>query len=107
MKTPMNKAASPLRRQAADVLLRARKLPPGPDRNDLRQLGRGFLLLYKHGPRPNQNAKAARLGFFRQYPWLRCLVFHPILVGIPAFRAMEEPQIVSGVGWLNAGQQHR
>jgi hypothetical protein len=39
MKTPMNKAASPLRRQAADVLLRARKLPPGPDRNDLRQLG--------------------------------------------------------------------
>jgi hypothetical protein len=40
---------SPLRRQAADVLRRARKLPAGHDRNDLRQLAVGLLWLEKKG----------------------------------------------------------
>jgi hypothetical protein len=49
MKTPSQLAASPLRRQAADTLLRARKLPPGPYRNDLRQLAYGLLRLHRMG----------------------------------------------------------
>ena len=40
---------SPLRRQAADVMRRARKLPVGNDRNDLRQLAVGLLWLEKKG----------------------------------------------------------
>jgi hypothetical protein len=40
---------SPLKRQAADALRRARKLPVGPDRNDLRQLAVGLLWLHRHG----------------------------------------------------------
>jgi len=40
---------SPLRRQAADALTRARKLPVGHDRNDLRQLALGLLWLEKRG----------------------------------------------------------
>jgi hypothetical protein len=38
---------SPLRRHAADALRRARKLPIGHDRNDLRQLACGLLWLEK------------------------------------------------------------
>jgi|tagenome__1003787_1003787.scaffolds.fasta_scaffold17669137_2 hypothetical protein len=53
MNIPSNVAASPLRQQAANTLLRARKLPPGPHRNDLRQLGVGLLSLYKKGFRAN------------------------------------------------------
>ena len=49
MKTPSDIVASSLRRQAADTLQRARKLPPGPYRNDLRQLGRELVRLYKLG----------------------------------------------------------
>jgi hypothetical protein len=49
MKTPPQLAASPLRRQAADTLLRARKLPPGPYRNDPRQLAYGLLRLHRIG----------------------------------------------------------
>ena len=40
---------SPLRRQAAEALGRARKLPVGHDRNDLRQLALGLLWLEKRG----------------------------------------------------------
>ncbi len=40
---------SPLERQAADALRRARRLPIGPDRNDLRQLAMGLLWLHRHG----------------------------------------------------------
>jgi len=47
MSYPSDFAASPLRRQAADALRRARKLPVGPDRNDLRQLAIGLLFLEK------------------------------------------------------------
>jgi len=53
MNIPSNVAASPLRQQAANTLLRARKLPPGPYRSDLRQLGVGLLSLYKKGFRAN------------------------------------------------------
>jgi hypothetical protein len=47
MKYPSEMAASPLRRQAADALRRARTLPVGPDRNDLRQLAIGLRFLEK------------------------------------------------------------
>jgi hypothetical protein len=40
---------SPLRRHAADALRRARKLPVGPSRNDLRQLAFGLRFLEKQG----------------------------------------------------------
>jgi len=53
MNMPLNVAASPLREQAANTLLRARKLPPGPYRSDLRQLGVGLLSLYKKGIQAN------------------------------------------------------
>jgi hypothetical protein len=39
----------PIRRQAADVLRRARRLPIGHARNDLRQLAIGLLWLEKRG----------------------------------------------------------
>jgi hypothetical protein len=42
-------ADSPLRRQAADALRRARKLPVGPARNDLRQLAIGLRWLDDRG----------------------------------------------------------
>jgi hypothetical protein len=47
MKTLSDLAASPLRRQIAETLRRARKLPPGPHRNDLRQLASGLQLLHR------------------------------------------------------------
>ena len=40
---------SPIRRQAADALRRARKLPIGHERNDLRQVALGLLWLEKRG----------------------------------------------------------
>jgi hypothetical protein len=40
---------SPVRRQAADALRRARKLPVGRARNDLRQLALGLRWLEKRG----------------------------------------------------------
>jgi hypothetical protein len=47
MKRPSDTQPSPLRRQAADALRRARKLPVGYARNDLRQLAMGLLWLEK------------------------------------------------------------
>jgi hypothetical protein len=44
---------SPLYRQVADVLSRARKLPVGPSRNDLRQLAVGLRWLDKKGQASN------------------------------------------------------
>jgi hypothetical protein len=49
MKRPSDKYGSPLRRHAADALRRARELPIGHDRNDLRQLAMGLLWLEKKG----------------------------------------------------------
>jgi hypothetical protein len=40
---------SPIRKQATDALRRARKLPAGPHRNDLRQLAMGLRRLEKQG----------------------------------------------------------
>ena len=54
MDTPPNTAASPLREQVAKTLLRARKLPSGPYKKDLRQLGMNLLRLYKLGPRSHE-----------------------------------------------------
>jgi hypothetical protein len=53
MKTPLNMAPSPLRRQAADTFLRARKLPSGRYRDDLRQLAFALLKLHHRGVRAN------------------------------------------------------
>ncbi|WP_369723828.1 hypothetical protein AB8Z38_07255 [Bradyrhizobium sp. LLZ17] len=41
----------PLRKQAAMTFLRARKLPPGSYRDDLRQLAFGLFRMHKHGLR--------------------------------------------------------
>jgi hypothetical protein len=49
MERPSDGEASPLRRHAADVLRRARKLPIGHERNDLRQLAIGLLWLERRG----------------------------------------------------------
>lgn len=43
---------SPLRRQLPDALRRARKLPIGHERNDLRQLAMGLLWLERKGLQP-------------------------------------------------------
>jgi hypothetical protein len=40
---------SHIEEQAADALRRARKLPLGPTRNDLRQLAMGLLWLHRNG----------------------------------------------------------
>jgi len=40
---------SALEKQAADALRRARRLPIGPARNDLRQLAMGLLCLHRNG----------------------------------------------------------
>jgi hypothetical protein len=53
MNMPLNAVASPLREQAANTLRRTRKLPRGPYRNDLSQLGVGLLQLYKIDLRAN------------------------------------------------------
>lgn len=45
----MERILSPLEKQAADALRRARRLPVGPSRNDLRQLAIGLLWLHRNG----------------------------------------------------------
>jgi hypothetical protein len=67
MNQPLNVSA--LRRQAADALRQARRLPIGHERNDLRQVAIGLLWLEKRGVlalaedgrtalgRPNQTAR--------------------------------------------------
>jgi hypothetical protein len=45
----MESDRSPLELQAADALRRARRLPVGADRNDLRQLAMGLLWLHRRG----------------------------------------------------------
>jgi hypothetical protein len=47
MKTPLSMVPSRIREQAADTLRRARKLPPGPYRNDLHQLGFQLMRLHR------------------------------------------------------------
>jgi hypothetical protein len=50
MDQTIGRPISPIRRHAADALRRARKLPVGHARNDLRQLALGLLWLEKKGP---------------------------------------------------------
>ena len=45
----MERKLSPLEQQAADALRRARRLPVGAHRNDLRQLAVGLLWLHRNG----------------------------------------------------------
>ena len=45
----MERELSALEKQAADALRRARRLPIGPARNDLRQLAMGLLWLHRNG----------------------------------------------------------
>jgi hypothetical protein len=45
----MERKLSPLEQQAADALRRARRLPIGAHRNDLRQLAVGLLWLHRSG----------------------------------------------------------
>jgi len=47
MKHPSDTIVAPIRKQATDALRRARKLPVGPHRNDLRQLAIGLRWLEK------------------------------------------------------------
>jgi hypothetical protein len=44
---PSDTYVSPVRKHASDALRRARMLPIGPNRNDLRQLAMGLLWLEK------------------------------------------------------------
>jgi hypothetical protein len=50
---PSEVGYSPLRRRAADALRRARTLPIGHERNDLRQLGLGLRWLDKRNIKPS------------------------------------------------------
>jgi len=45
----MERKLSALEQQGADVLRRARRLPVGAERNDLRQLAMGLLWLHRNG----------------------------------------------------------
>jgi hypothetical protein len=45
----VERTLSALEQQATDALRRARKLPVGADRNDLRQLAIGLLWLHRNG----------------------------------------------------------
>lgn len=49
MKNSSEEAMTPLKRHAVDALRRARKLPIGPHRNDLRQLAIGLRRLDREG----------------------------------------------------------
>jgi hypothetical protein len=60
--TPMkqsSEAVPPIRKQTEDTLRRARRLPVGPYRNDLRQLAEGLRGLEKHDP--DERAQELRL----------------------------------------------
>jgi hypothetical protein len=49
----ITRGPSPLLQQATELLQRARKEPPGPHRNDLRQLATALLKMYRSGIRAN------------------------------------------------------
>jgi hypothetical protein len=55
---PTEQDMSPLEKQAADALRRARRLPIGAGRNDLRQLAMGLLWLHRNGMRALEQARA-------------------------------------------------
>lgn len=53
---------APLIRQVTDALQRARKLPVGAARNDLRQLAKGLLKLHRAGLRADVRIMEKRTG---------------------------------------------
>jgi hypothetical protein len=54
----LSQKMSPLEIQAANALLRARRLPVGPSRNDLRQLAAGLLWLHRNGMQALEQERA-------------------------------------------------
>jgi hypothetical protein len=58
---PTERDMSPLEQQAADALRRARRLPIGASRNDLRQLAGGLLSLHRNGMRALEQERANRI----------------------------------------------
>jgi len=68
MKNSSEEAMSPLKRHAVDALRRARKLPVGPHRNDLRQLAIGLRRLDSEGIGANfRDRDTGRWGTEPQY----------------------------------------
>lgn len=57
----MEREPSALEKQAADALRRARRLPVGAGRNDLRQLAMGLLWLHRNGMDALMKQHASRL----------------------------------------------
>ncbi len=55
---PLERELSPLEKQAVDALRRARQLPIGPSRNDLRQLAMGLLWLHRNGMQALERERA-------------------------------------------------
>jgi hypothetical protein len=68
MKRPLDIQASPLRRHAADALQRARKLPVGHARNDLRQLAVGLLWLERKGLQATIASRLAAALTIKNFP---------------------------------------
>jgi hypothetical protein len=66
MERPSEKDVSPLRRHAADALRRARKLPVGHERNDLRQVAMSLLWLEKNGLQTNVQHLIAEMDKLRR-----------------------------------------
>lgn len=60
MKEPLDAVISPRRRQAAELLKRARQAPVGAYRNDLRQLAMGLRSLERQTPEAVPQEHAAR-----------------------------------------------
>ena len=60
--------ASPLKRHAADALRRARKLPVGDARNDLRQLAVGLLSLERKGLQATIASRLAAALTIKDFP---------------------------------------
>ena len=79
---PSNTAVSPIIEQASDALRRARMLPVGPHRNDLRQLAIGLLWLEK------QRAQKQRCKTTRRPDRRRAIlkIRSPQLAGFPMVR---------------------
>ena len=62
----MEAKLSPLEIQAADALRRARRLPIGPSRNDLRQLAVGLLWLHRNGMQALERERARAISIHDQ-----------------------------------------
>lgn len=70
MKNSSDEAMTPLKQHAVDVLRRARKLPIGPHRNDLRQLAMGLRRLDREGIGAMFYDRESRLQGIAETPYL-------------------------------------